>query len=95
MWWLEGWFAKDLGVGRFMIGESAFGSFIVDLEYDILFGFVLDEWCEFGHGGTKNGGLPLLIKLLIIRIYYLLGYRVCDWLFGIHCGLARYEVIKY
>ncbi len=67
-----------------MGGKLSFGCFIVDLEDEVIFGFGVNERREFGDGGSKDRGLSLLVKFLIVSVDDFLWHGICDWTIMVH-----------
>ncbi len=85
---LDGWFGdglvQDFGLGGFVCGKVSFRCFIVDLEHDIFFGFGVDDWTEFGDGGSKDRGFPFVIKFMIVCVDDFLGHGSRGRIFMVH-----------
>ena len=67
-----------------MGGKWSFGCFIVDLEDEVIFGFGVNERREFGDRGSKDRGLSLLRKFMIVSVDDFLGDGSCDWMIIVH-----------
>jgi hypothetical protein len=63
------------------------------LENEVIFGFGVNERREFGDGRSKDRGLSLLIKFLIVSVDDFLGHGSCDWMIMVHEGLIVESLI--